>query len=109
MHFDNTTQPKEPQINLPDKFDDTCSKFQGFVNQMHLIIWLHFHQCPTKPTQIRLIGTLLSSMALTWFAPLLEHQSPLLNNFEKFHEKFHEKLNATFGNSNKEHRSNIKI
>jgi hypothetical protein len=48
-------------------------------------------------------------MALTWFAPLLEHQSPLLNNFEKFHEKFHEKLNATFGNSNKEHRSNIKI
>jgi hypothetical protein len=31
-------QPKEPQINLLYKFDGTCSKFQGFVNQVHLII-----------------------------------------------------------------------
>ncbi len=31
-------QPKGPQINLPNKFDGTCSKFQGFVNQMRLVI-----------------------------------------------------------------------
>ncbi len=31
-------QPKEPWINLLDKFDGTRSKFQSFVNQMHLVI-----------------------------------------------------------------------
>jgi hypothetical protein len=44
-------------------------------------------------------------MALVWFAPMLEHQSPLFDYFETFFEKF----NATFGDSNKERTSNIKI
>jgi hypothetical protein len=44
-------------------------------------------------------------MALVWFAPLLEHQSHFLNNFEVFFEK----INATFGDSNKECTSNIKM
>jgi hypothetical protein len=38
-------------------------------------------------------------------APLLEQDSPLFNDFETFIEEF----NATFGDSNKEHTSNIKI
>jgi len=38
-------------------------------------------------------------------APLLEHESPLLNDSETFIEEF----NATFGDSNKKHTSNIKI
>jgi hypothetical protein len=36
------------------------------------------------PTQVKLIGTLLLGTTLAWFALLLEHQSPLLNNFEAF-------------------------
>jgi hypothetical protein len=44
-------------------------------------------------------------MAFAWFAPLLEHKSPLLNDFETLFEKF----NVTFGHSNKEHTFNIKI
>jgi hypothetical protein len=47
----------------------------------------------------------MSSKALALFAPLLEHQSPLLNNFETFLEK----LNATFGDLDKECMSSIKI
>jgi len=31
-------QPKESHINLPDKFDGTCSNFRGFVNQVCLVI-----------------------------------------------------------------------
>jgi hypothetical protein len=31
---------------------------------VRLVIRLHPHHYPTKPTQIRVIGTLLSSMAL---------------------------------------------
>jgi hypothetical protein len=44
-------------------------------------------------------------MALAWFTLLLEHRSPLLNDFEVFPEKF----NATFGDSNKKRMFNIKI
>jgi hypothetical protein len=47
----------------------------------------------------------MSSRALAWFASLLEHQSPLLNNFETFLEKF----NAIFGDLDKECMSSIKI
>jgi hypothetical protein len=44
-------------------------------------------------------------MALVWFAPLLKHQSPLLNDFEEFIEEF----NATFGDFNKKCTYSIKI
>jgi hypothetical protein len=64
---------------------------------MCLAIWLHPHRYPISPTQVGLSSTLLSSMALVWFAPLLEHQSLFFNIFEMFLEKF----NATFGDSNK--------
>jgi hypothetical protein len=72
---------------------------------MCLVIRFHLHQYPTNPTQVGLIGILLSGMALAWFAPLMEHQSPLLNDFQVFFEKF----NATFGDSNKKCIFNIKI
>jgi hypothetical protein len=72
---------------------------------MHLVIQLDPHRYPTCLVQVELISTLLSSTTFAWFTPLLEHQSPLLNDFEAFLEKF----NATFGDSNKECISNIKI
>jgi hypothetical protein len=50
---------KEPQINLPKKFDDTYSKFRGFVNQVCIIIQLHQHHYLDDQTQVGLIGTLL--------------------------------------------------
>jgi hypothetical protein len=43
-------QSKELRINLPNKFDGTCSKFWSFVNQVHLVIQLHPHQYPTSLT-----------------------------------------------------------
>jgi hypothetical protein len=36
-------QPKELWMSLPNKFDGKCSKFQSFVDQMCLVIQLHFH------------------------------------------------------------------
>jgi hypothetical protein len=98
-------RPKEPLINLSDKFDGTRSKFQSFVNQMCLVIHFHLHRYPTGPVQIGLIDTLLLSTTLTWFTPLLKHQSPLFDNFEAFIKEF----NATFGDSDKECTFNIKV
>jgi hypothetical protein len=72
---------------------------------VHLVIQFHPHWYPIGLTQVGLIGILLSSMAFAWFAPLLEHKSPLFNDFETLFEKF----NVTFGHSNKEHTFNIKI
>ena len=31
---DPLPQRKEPRVSLPEKFDGTCSKFRGFVNQI---------------------------------------------------------------------------
>jgi len=68
-------------------FNITCSKFQGFVNQICFIIQLHEHYYRDDWTQVGLIGTLLSSATLAWFAPLLDCQSPFLNNFKAFLKK----------------------
>ena len=56
---------------------------------------MHPSRYPTDASRIVLIGTLLSGSALAWFAPLLEKQSPLLNNYEDFISKF----KASFGDT----------
>ncbi len=56
-------------------------------------------------TQVKFIGTLLSGTILAWFVPLLEHQSPLLNNFEAFLKEF----GASFGNLNKKRTITSKL
>jgi len=83
-------QRKEPRISLPDKFDGTRSKFRGFVNQIRLITALQPDRYPTEESRVGLVGTLLTGQALSWFAPLFEKRSPILNNFETFLEAFAE-------------------
>ena len=38
---------KEPKINLPTKFDGTQAQFQGFLNQVHLVLLMHPTRHPT--------------------------------------------------------------
>ena len=42
----------------------------------------------TLASQVGLIDTLLSGIALNWFSPILEKNSPLLYDFEGFMEEF---------------------
>ena len=56
---------------------------------------MHPSRYPTDASRVGLVGTLLSGTALAWFAPLLEKNSPLLNNFEEFISEF----KACFGDT----------
>jgi hypothetical protein len=96
---------QEPKISLPDKFDGNRSKFRGFINQVCLVIRLQPRRYPDGAAQVELVGTLLSGTALAWFAPLLEGQSPLLDDFESFVQEF----SATFGDTDKERTSATKL
>ena len=49
---------------------------------------MHPSRYPTDASRVGLVGMLLSDSALAWFAPLLEKESPLLNNFEEFLSEF---------------------
>jgi hypothetical protein len=60
------------------------SKVRGFINQVRFIIQLHQHCYLDDRIEVGFIGTLLSDTILTWFAPFLEGQFPILNNFETF-------------------------
>jgi hypothetical protein len=59
-----SSQVKEAQISLLYKFDGTFSKFQGFFNQVLLIIRLRPHHYPNGPVQAGLIGMLLLGTTL---------------------------------------------
>jgi hypothetical protein len=98
-------QRKEPRVSLPDKFDGTRSKFRGFVNQIRLITALQAERYPTEESRVGLVGTLLTGQALSWFAPLFEKRSPILNNFETFLEAFAE----AFGEHDKTRWATTKI
>ena len=89
------TSSKEPKISLPAKFDGTRSQFRGFLNQVRLVIKLHPSRYPTDVSRVGLVGTLLTGTALSWFAPLLERHSPLLEDFEGFVNEFQ----ANFGDT----------
>lgn len=98
-------QHKEPRVSLPDKFDGTRSKFRGFVNQIRLITVLQPERYPTEESRVGLVGTLLTGQALSWFAPLFEKRSSILNNFETFLEAFAE----AFGEHDKVRWATTKI
>jgi hypothetical protein len=87
----------EPKISLPKKFDGTCPKFQGFISHVRLIIQLHPRRYLDDTTHVGFVGTLLTGIATTWFVPILETSSPLLQDFDAFMVKFE----AMFGDSDK--------
>ena len=96
---------KEPKVSMPEKFDGTRSKLRGFVQQVKLFLRLHPLRYPDGTTQVGFVGTLLSSTTLSWFAPLMERNSPLLNDLDAFLEA----LTATFGDSDRERVAETKI
>ena len=61
----SSNKAKEPRVSLPEKFDDTRSKFRGFVNQVQLITILQPQRYPTDATCVGLVGTLLTRQALS--------------------------------------------
>lgn len=96
---------KEPKASMPDKFDGTRTNFRGFVQQVRLYLRLYPSRYPDGFTQVAFIGTLLSGNARSWFAPLLEKDSPILYNLEAFMERF----TAAFGDSDREGVAERKI
>ena len=91
------TTSMEPKISLPDKFDGTRKHYEGFINQIKVIIQLQSQWYADDLRQVGLIGTLLSGAAQAWFAPLVEPSSPLLHNFPAFLAEFE----ATFGDTDR--------
>jgi hypothetical protein len=87
----------EPKISLPEKFDRTRPKFRGFVSHVRLIIQLHPRCYLDDTTRVGFVGTLLTRIAATWFAPILETSSPFLQDFDAFMAKFE----TMFGDSDK--------
>jgi hypothetical protein len=78
----------KPKISLPEKFDGTRLKFQGFVSQVRLIMQLHPRHYFDDTARVGFIGTLLTGTAAAWFAPILETSSPLLQDFNAFMAEF---------------------
>jgi hypothetical protein len=95
----------EPQISLPKKFDGTRPKFRGFVSQVRLIMQLHPRRYFDDTTRVGFVGTLLTGTAATWFVPILETSSPLLQDFNAFMAEFE----AMFGDSDKARTSANKL
>ena len=101
----SNNKAKEPRVSLPEKFDNTHSKFWGFVNQVRLITILQPQRYPTDATRMGLVGTLLTGQALSWFAPLFEKNAAILSNFEAFLGAFSE----AFGEHDKIRSATTKI
>lgn len=105
MYTSSMHTTKEPKIAMPEKFDGSRSKFRGFIMQVQLFLHMHPSRYADGATQIGFVGTLLTGSALSWFAPLLEKNSPLLRDWEAFLETF----SAAFGDSDRERVAETKM
>ena len=93
------------KISLPDKFDGTHHKFQGFINQVHLVFCPQASYYPSDDIHVGFVGTLLSGPPLDWFATLLEKGSTHLQDFDSFLQVFH----ASYGDLDKAQAALTKI
>jgi hypothetical protein len=66
---------------------------------------LHPHHYFDDTTRVGFVGTLLTGTTATWFAPILETSSPLLQDFNAFMAK----LEIVFGDSDKARTSANKL
>ncbi len=82
------SRTKEARISLPDKFDGTRSLYRGFIGQVKNIICVHSSRYVTGRDRVGLIGSLLTKAAQSWFTPLVEKNSPVLDNYEEFLRQF---------------------
>ncbi len=82
------SRAKEARISLPDKFDGTRSLYRGFIGQVKNVICVHSSHYVTGRERVGLIGSLLTKAAQSWFTPLVEKNSPLLDNYEEFLRQF---------------------
>lgn len=90
---------------MPKKIDGTISKLCGFAQQVKLFVRLHPLRYFDSMTQVGFEDTLLSITPLCWIVPLMERNSPLLNNLDVFPEA----LRTTFGDTNREMVAETKI
>jgi hypothetical protein len=68
-------------------------------------LWLRPSRYPDDSTQVAFIGSLLLENALSWFAPFLEKNLPVLQNMAQ-----HEALFTTaFGDSDRERVAETKM
>jgi len=82
------SRAKEAHISLPDKFDGTRSLYRGFIGQVKNVICIQSSRYATGRDRVGLIGSLLTKAAQSWFTPLVEKNSPVLDNYEEFLRQF---------------------
>ncbi|KAM4723025.1 protein LDOC1-like [Rhinophrynus dorsalis] len=81
---DSTASPSTIKVPLPDKYERNPSLLRGFIHQCSL----HFRNQPdhfaARQARITFFVSLLRGRALAWVTPLMDRQSPLLDDFDDF-------------------------
>ena len=77
--------PREPHVSPPERYSgESGSSCRGFISQCTLIFTLQPSAFTTDGAMVAYIMTLLSGRALAWANALLEKQSPLCSDFDRF-------------------------
>ena len=74
---------------MPEKFSGNDSEFQGFLDQVQLIIQMQPHRYSMRMQQIGLLTSLLTRLPRAWVAPLLERNDPVLQDLNAFVKVFY--------------------
>lgn len=90
-----SSELKAIKISEPQHFDGTRSKLRAFLMQ----VGTHFNANPrmyaTDGQKVAFISSYLTGTAQSWFLPLYEKNSPLLNDYEAFVAKMRSAFSET--------------
>jgi len=79
---------REPKVLLPERYDGSPEKYRSFVTGIRLVIRQQPLTYATDASRVTLVANLLDEIPMKWFEPLLNANSPLLNNYDEFMNHF---------------------
>ena len=89
----NSSKGKELKVSCPEYFDGTPSKCRTFLLQLELIFLAKPTSFATDKAKVTFAATYLRGSAFSWFAPYLEQQDSILQDYDRFSQE----LSSMFG------------
>lgn len=74
----------EPKVNPPEPFFGDRTKTRNFLMQLEIVFSTQPSRYSTDRIKVMYLGSFLRGPAASWFAPYVERNPPILNNYRTF-------------------------
>lgn len=75
-------------VSLPERFGGKSEKMRTFIVQCELFMRIQPAAFPTDRSKVSFVLSLLKASAARWARPIIEHNDPIMDNYQNFMDNF---------------------